>query len=415
MRPARARHNPRVDADIDRRGIAVLSAGHLTADLCQGAVPALLPVLVAGRHYSYAAASALVLAATVASSVVQPLFGLASDRRSLSWLMPGGLIAAGAGIAVVGIAPSYGATVAAIVVSGLGVAAYHPEASRYANYVSGLRRATGMSLFSVGGNVGFALGPVLVTPLVFLLHLPGTLVLVAVPAAAAVVLAHELSRLRGFRPPAPPQRRHGDRVDQPDRWAPFGRLALAVAVRSVSYFGLMTFVPLYFVAQLHTSKGVANGALAAMLGAGAAGTLVGGRLADRYGPRLVFAVSMALATPLTVAFLLSGPGVAIAFLALVGAATIATFSVTVVIGQALLPNRVGVASGVTLGLSIGMGGVGASLLGLLADAHGVRAPLELVAGLPLLTLCLALTLPGRRVDRPPRPRAAPSAAPTAAG
>ena len=142
--------------------------------MCQGAVPALLPFLVAQRGYSYGAASALVLAATVASSIVQPLFGLASDRHSMPWLMPAGLLLAGVGLAVAGLVHPYGLTFAAITLSGLGVAAYHPEASRYANYVSGRRRATGMSLFSVGGNAGFALGPLVVTPLLLLLGPPGT-------------------------------------------------------------------------------------------------------------------------------------------------------------------------------------------------------------------------------------------------
>ena len=136
-------------------------------DIAQGSVPALLPFLKAADHLSLAALSALVLAATISSSVIQPLFGHVSDRVSLPWLMPLGPALGGLGIALAGFAPSYGLTFAAIVLSGLGVAAFHPEGSRFANYVSGARRARGMSLFSVGGNIGFALGPVLVTPLLF--------------------------------------------------------------------------------------------------------------------------------------------------------------------------------------------------------------------------------------------------------
>ena len=105
------------------------------------------------------------LAATISSSVIQPLFGHLSDRRSLPWLMPLGPVLGGLGVALAGIAPSYALTFAAIVLSGIGVAAFHPEGSRFANYVSGARRSSGMSLFSVGGNIGFALGPVLMTPL----------------------------------------------------------------------------------------------------------------------------------------------------------------------------------------------------------------------------------------------------------
>src|SRR5436305_4087407 len=166
---------------LDRRGMAVVSAGHMFTDMSQGAVPALLPFLKSEMHLSYAALSALVLAATISSSVIQPIFGRYSDRRSLPQLMPLGVLFGGLGIAAAGVAPSYGLLFLAIVVSGLGVAAFHPEGSRFANYLSGAKRASGMSLFSVGGNVGFALGPLVVTPLLLAFGLHGTLFL-AIPA-----------------------------------------------------------------------------------------------------------------------------------------------------------------------------------------------------------------------------------------
>ncbi|MDP9400534.1 MAG: MFS transporter, partial [Actinomycetota bacterium] len=179
-------------ATLDRRGLGALALGHLCADLCQGAVPALLPFLATQRGYSYTALGALVLAATVASSVVQPLFGLAADRGERPWLLPGGLVLAGAGIAAAGTVDSYAATFAAIALSGLGVAAFHPEGARFANLASGGRQGRGMSLFAVGGNAGVALGPVLATPLLLVFGLPGTLGLVVPPALAAVVLAREV-------------------------------------------------------------------------------------------------------------------------------------------------------------------------------------------------------------------------------
>ncbi len=179
--------------------MAVLSAGHLFTDISQGSVPALLPFLIARDHLDYASASALVLAATISSSVIQPVFGHLSDRRSLPWLMPLGPALGGLGIALVGIAPSYGVIFGLIVLSGVGVASFHPEGSRFANYVSGARRASGMSLFSVGGNLGFALGPVVVTPLVLAFGLPGTLFVLVPTWTAAAVMVWELPRLRGFR------------------------------------------------------------------------------------------------------------------------------------------------------------------------------------------------------------------------
>ncbi len=373
--------------------MAVLSAGHLFTDIGQGSIPALLPFLITRDHLNYASASALILAATISSSVIQPLFGHLSDRRSLSWLMPLGPALGGLGVALVGVSPSYAFTFAAVLLSGVGVAAFHPEGSRFANYVSGSRRSSGMSLFSVGGNIGFALGPALVTPLVLLFGLSGTLLVIIPTSLMAAVLVHELPHLRAFR--ADLKGGRVQRTDAPAAWGPFALLGVVIALRSFVYFGFVTFIPLYFLDVLHTSHGLASGALTAMLVGGAVGTLIGGPLADRFGRRTVLRGSMIVLPPLIVGFLLSGPALAIVFAVLAGAATIATFAVTIVMGQEYLPGRIGVASGVTIGLSIGLGGVGAPLLGVLADAHGLSSVFEVMAIFPLLALVLAQWLPAR--------------------
>lgn len=413
---AGAAGRPVAGRGVDRRAMAMLSAGHMFTDIAQGSIPALLPFLIAHDHLSYAAASALVLAATISSSVIQPLFGHVSDRLSLPWLMPLGPALGGLGVALAGLAPSYALTFAAVVLSGLGVAAFHPEGSRFANYVSGARRARGMSLFSVGGNVGFALGPVLVTPLLLTFGLHGTVFVVVPTWLMAGVLLSELPRLKRFRGDVV-----GGRVRQTEHegaWGPFVLLAAVIALRSFVYFGMVTFIPLYYVGVLHASKALGNTALTAMLLGGAAGTLVGGPLADRFGRRTVLVGSMIVTPPLIVGFLLSGPVAAVVFAALAGAATIATFAVTIVMGQEYLPDRIGVASGVTIGLSIGLGGVGAPLLGLIGDAHGLRAVFETVAVLPLAALGVTLALPRhtpREAVGAPTRAGAPSAGDARAG
>ena len=377
---------------VDRRAMGGLSAGHLFTDVNQGAVAALIPFLISERGLSLAAAGTLILAATVSSSIVQPLFGIFSDRSPLPALMPLGLLFAGTGIALVGVAPGYPLILLCVVLSGIGVAAFHPEAARFANYVSGSRRARGMSFFSVGGNAGFALGPVLTTPLVLIFGLPGTLFL-AIPAALmAAVLFVEMPRMRGFQPMVE-DKEVEEPAAAPEHWGPFARMIGVVTIRSFVYFGLVTFVATYYAQVLGTSTARGNTALAVMLFAGAIGTLTMGPLADRFGRRVVLGASMLLLPPLIFGFTLAGPTVGMVLLALVGAATIGTFGVTVVMGQEYLPGRIGLAAGITMGLSIGLGGLGAPILGFLADARGLPFMMVAIAALPILGLLLTLTLP----------------------
>jgi len=383
----------------DRRSIAVLSAGHCCVDICQGAIPALMPFMVIRRGYSYSEATALLLVMTFASSLLQPLFGHASDRRALSWLLPGGILLAGGGLALVAFTSSFWPTLGAVFLSGLGVGAYHPEGARFANYVAGDRRATGMSLYAVGGNLGFALGPVMVTALVLPFGLGG-LAWIAIPMAlAGALLATELPRLNRFTP-APGRKDRGgaaSAVPQPDRWGPFAIVAAIAGFRSSAYFALQAFVPLWYIHHLGQSAAFGNGGLTGLLVAGAAGTIVGGRAADRFGRRTVIKVSLGLATPLILCFLVLGPLPALVALAATGFFMVGTFSITVVLGQEYLPNRVGLASGVTLGAAIGVGGLVAWLLALLADRTGLLPVLLVTAALPLPGMLLATLLPPSRV------------------
>jgi FSR family fosmidomycin resistance protein-like MFS transporter len=372
--------------------MAGLSAGHLFTDLNQGAVAALVPFLTAERGISLAAAGALVFAATVSSSIVQPLFGIFSDKKPIPALMPLGVLLAGCGMALVGVAPSYPLTLLCVVVSGLGVAAFHPEAARFANYVSGSGRARGMSFFSVGGNAGFALGPAVTTPLVLLFGLPGSLFLALPAVAMAAVLLHELPRMLTFRPVLGESEGEAE-VEVPEHWWPFARMIAVVIVRSFVYFGMVAFVASYYERVLDVSPALGNTALTLMLLGGAAGTLIMGPLADRFGRRTVLGISMLVLPPLIFCFTLVGPFFGMALLVLVGAATVGTFGVTVVMGQEYLPGRIGLAAGITMGLSIGLGGAGAPLLGFVADSAGLSFTMMIIAALPVLGLIIALTLP----------------------
>src|SRR5207253_8357784 len=187
-------------AEIDRRAMALLSTGHLATDFATGALPALIPFLEDRFSLSYALVGVLVLASQASSSLIQPLFGLWSDRRGAMWLLPGGVALAGVGIALASDAPRYWLVVVCVLVSGVGVAAFHPEASKFAGYVSGRRRASGMAWFSIGGNLGFALGPAVTTMRAHEYGLRGGLLL-ALPCLAVAALALALTPyLREFAP-----------------------------------------------------------------------------------------------------------------------------------------------------------------------------------------------------------------------
>jgi MFS transporter, FSR family, fosmidomycin resistance protein len=404
---------------LDRRGLAVLASGHACADMAQGAVPALLPFLIDQRGFSYGAAGALILVTSVGSSAIQPLFGLGSDRLSLPWLMPLGVLLAGLGVALVGVTSSYPATAAAVALSGLGVASFHPEGARFANQVSGNRRGQGMSFFSLGGNAGFALGPILVTPIVLLVGLHGTLLLAVVPAIVAAVLARELGRLR--RVAADTSAHVASNLADEDRdeddWNAFVRLGGVVALRSCVYFGLQAFIPLWFIHHLGTGEGTGNAALTAMLVAGAAGTYSGGRVVDRIGRRRLVVGSTAVTIPVLVLLVLAPSPLSAGLLtAFAGFLIILTFSITVVMSQEYLPSRLGLASGVSLGLAIGFGGIAAAGMGLVADAYGLRTVMWLIAALAVPMVLLARTLPVTRAERlaqaaAPRPTAGAQPAP----
>ncbi|MCO1579204.1 MFS transporter [Crossiella sp. SN42] len=365
----------------------LLAAGHGSVDLFQGAVPVLVPFLVAERGYGYFAVAGLALAASLLSSVVQPLFGLWTDRRPLPWLAPAGLVLAGLGIALAGLVETYPLTFAAVALSGLGVAAYHPEAARLARAITG-GDPVGMSTFSVGGNIGFALAPLLAAPVLAIGGLraaPLLLVLTAIGLLATLPLL-------GKHSPAP-----GTRAAKPgkDNWPAFRTLSAIVVLRSIGYLGLSTFLGLFVLQRVHASPAAGAAALAVLYAGGAVGTVLGGRLARRWGRVRVLRIAYAAAVP-AVAGIALVPGPALyAFVAATALALAVPFSLHVTLGQDYLPNRIGTASGVTLGLAVSAGGAFAPLLGLLADATSLQLTLALLAVLPA-----AAWLLGRRLPEP---------------
>jgi len=377
---------------LDYKSIALLSSAHLCDDINQGVLPAMLPFFIAAYHLTYAAAAGLVLAQTLSSSVVQPLFGWLADRRSSPWLIPVGMGLAGLGVAVAGLAPTYWLIFGSIAVSGFGISAFHPEAARRVRYLSGSRQATTMSLFTVGGMVGFALGPLLITPTLMALGTRGALVLAIPVLVMALVVTCNLPRLAAAEPSTRPGVDGRVIIEAQERWGDFVRLTLVVVLRSIAFFGLNTFLPLYWTANLRGTKAGGAMALTVLATSVAVGTLIGGRLADRYGRKTVIAVSLAVFVPLLLIFIDARIVMAAIMLIPIGIAVAAANSVVVVMGQDYLPNRVGLAAGVTLGLSMTIGGMLTPVLGGVADHYGLRTAMVVVALVPSLAFALSLTL-----------------------
>ena len=383
-----------VRAGVDSKGMAALSSGHLATDLAQGSLPALLPFFTTRFDLSYTMVGALVLAATISSSIIQPAFGFWSDARGALWLLPAGVALAGIGIAFASIAPSYALVLLGVLASGLGVAAYHPEGSKFASYVSGRRRASGMSLFSVGGNIGFALGPLLASFFVITLGLglDGG-VFVAVPGlVVAGLLLVALPHLARFAPDEVAQAR---RSAAGNDWRGTWMLLAIVGLRSLAHMGLFTFIPLYEISRGESAI-YGTRLLALFLFAGAIGTLLGGPLADRVGRRRVLLGSFIVSPPLIATYVLVGGPAGVIALFFAGMAVIGTFSVSLVMSQEYMPGRVGMASGLSIGLAIGLGGVAAIGLGAIADAVDLEAAVLTTALGPALCIVLVLLLPAPR-------------------
>lgn len=379
--------------------LGVLTSTHAVNDFYQGAVPAILPFLVVERGYGYAAASGVTLAATFLSSLAQPVFGVLADRRRRLWLIAAGMLVAGVGVGLVGLGGGYWLTCAAVALSGLGVAAYHPEAARAARDAAA-GSARRMSWFTVGGTAGSAGAALVVAPVLGGTGLSGTPLLALPALALAVPLLPRLRRGVFRQATATPAATTTGRDD----WRAFGWLTAVVVVRSITAYGLYSFLTLLLIARFGVSEVVATLALLTYTGTGVAGTLLGGRLADRLGRVTTVQIGLVLCVP-GVLGLLMAPNlyVALAAAMVAGLGVFIPFSVDITLGQEYLPHRVGTASGVTLGLSVSAGGVTAPLLGLLADARGLTPAFLAIAAIPLLGLAASIRLPETRPRKEPVP------------
>jgi FSR family fosmidomycin resistance protein-like MFS transporter len=392
---------------VRRRPIILILLGHAVVDSCQNILPVVLPLLRDRFVLSYSQVGLAAALLTISSSLIQPIFGWMSDRWGTQWFLPAGILWTGMLMGVVGHVPAYWILLLVLVLTGVGTAAFHPVAAMAAAHAAGNQRGLGMSFFSAGGNLGFALGPILMTWILLMgFGLEGTTLLI-LPALVAAGLVHV--HRREIEVPFVGSKERQRQERSPIPWPKLSALCALITLRSWGYSGLIIFLPL-FLREEGIELSVAGRALFVFLFFGALGGMLGGHLSDRVGRQQVIAASL-LTFPflMAAALALSGPPRWI-LLAVAGMALLASFSVTVVFAQELLPQHLGLASGLTLGLAFGAGGLGVAMSGLLADLLGLHTSVWILVVLPGLAGLLALTLRSPRT----RPHEAPAALPAQA-
>lgn len=371
----------------------VWAGAHAVDDFYQGLVPAAVPFFVLERDYSYLAASGLALAATVGSALPQLAVGIFADRHRAPWLAPLGVSVAGIGAGLAGLAPTYPMVFALLLLSGLGVAMFHPPAGRDARLAAG-NSATAMSYFAVGGSVGFFLAPALVTPAIDALGLGATALFIPPALLTGYVLTRR-SRHPSSTTRIVPANRERDRPGL------FAVLTCVEITRSTVSFGVHTFVALYWITHLGASAALGGTALTLELAGGVFGTIAGGRIADRIGMVTTIRLGNILLIPAFLALLVCDDKyAALPLVFAIGTISGVPFAVLVKLGQDYLPSRPGTAAGITLGLAVSAGGMFMPVLGLIADTHGPRGAIMVLAAIPLLATAISTLL------REPPPAAA---------
>ncbi len=380
-------------AKFNLKILLLLSTGHCVVDIYQGALPAILPFLKDELGLSYAMSGIILIMANITSSILQPVFGYVSDKKEKPLLLPTGVLAAGVGFALLSVPSTFLPVLLLVTLSGLGIAAFHPEGYKTAHFYTGPRAATGMSIFSVGGNVGMALGPMMSIPIITYFGFR-SLPVVMLPALlfAAMIIYSRRSVALPYR--SEHVRAEGDPKGGPIPFLSLSLLVSVVVMRSWTQMGLLSYIPFYYINYLKGDPVYAGQLVSVFLLGGAVGTLAGAPLADKWGYRFFIGLSMgvaALTFPLIFVFQ-NFPLLLSITLFWLGMVLVSTFSVTVVMSQKLLPRSLGIASGLTTGFAIGAGGIGVTLLGVVADRYGVPFALKSIFVFPVAGFLLALTM-----------------------
>lgn len=385
---------------LQRNYIYLLALGHFASDVSMGALPAILPFFISQYGMDYKSVAGLMFASCFLSSVIQPAFGWLADKKSKSWFMSLGIILAGVGIGLTGVFENYWMIFAVVTISGIGGAVFHPEAACMVNKLAGDRRGTALSIFSVGGNGGFAAGPLIAVAALSSFGLPGTTVFCVLSGGIALMLLFFVPKMKADIARAEAEKTQQAAAAKQEKaagvndWKAFSYLLVLLVFSSIAICGLRSFIPLYWVDVMGLSNAAAGSSLTLLFVFGVITTFVGGLLADRFGYLKIVKVSYVLLA-VSVALFSQTRTIWIGLLLLLpmGFAMFAPFSSIVVLGQSYLARNIGFASGVTLGLSFSIGGVLVPLIGSFADVYGLSVTMQLLAFFAFLAGIAAFFLP----------------------
>lgn len=369
--------------------LCALSLGHLATDVCQSALPAILPFLKAKLMLSYAMTGSILMASNITSSVIQPLFGYLSDKKEKPFLLPAGCLCAGLGIAFIAVPDSYWMALMLVMLSGFGIASYHPEGFKTASFFTGNRMATGMAVFTIGGNLGLAIGPLAPTFIIENFGIENLFLMLVFPAIFLLCLAPFWKLIAKSRRVSKAKGAGSENVPK-GTYLSVGLIIAAVIMRSWTHFGVMAYIPFYYIDFQNGDPLYAGALVSTFLFGGAIGTLLGAPLSDRFGYKRYLIFSMGLSAILFPLILVTEGFMLFLSLGVVGMALISSFTVTIVMAQQLLPNNLGVASGLMAGFAIGTGGIGVTILGVIADHLGVQMALKSIALLPVAGCVISL-------------------------
>ena len=386
---------------MQKKYLYFMSAAHMCNDINSGALPAVLPFFVMYYGMDYKSIGGLMFASCFLASVIQPLFGYLADKGSRQWFMGFGVLVTGLSFSITGFLENYWAIFAAVTIMGIGSSIFHPEAARMVNSLSGKQRGSAMSIFSVGGNGGFGLGPLAAVAVITAFGMKGTAlfgIVALVMGSALFILVPRIKRsAEAIQEEASASQPETARPEAKNDWHAFSRLTLVIVFRSIAFCGISSFLPLYCIQVLNSSAAVGSTTLSVLSIAGIVTTLIGGHLADRWGYVTVLRRGCVLLVPLLAAIVfVPNIWVVYAMLLPMSLAMQGPYSSFVVLGQSYLARSVGFASGVTLGLSFSVGGIVVPSLGWYADIHGITAVMTLLVLLSAVCAFCTFLLPKLR-------------------